>query len=118
MPIKEPGLTWTNKNELHGSLIRPSGQGLRRAEQALDHHRRPIIRRISTFCSVSGTSAALAFVVFLAVLGGMALGAQDRFTLKVPNGLAFSDFRGYETWRDVAVSQTENGLKSDRGITR
>jgi hypothetical protein len=43
-------------------------------------------------------------VVSLAVLGSMALAARDRFTLKVPNGLAFSEFRGYETWQDVAVS--------------
>ena len=50
-------------------------------------------------------------IVLLAVLGSMALAAQDRFTLKVPNGLAFSEFRGYETWQDVAVSQTEDGLK-------
>lgn len=50
-------------------------------------------------------------MVLLAVLGSMALAAQDKFTLKVPNGLAFSEFRGYETWQDVAVSQTENGLK-------
>jgi hypothetical protein len=50
-------------------------------------------------------------VVLLAVLGGMALAAQDRFTLQVPNGLAFSEFRGYETWQDVAVSQTESSLK-------
>ena len=49
--------------------------------------------------------------VSLAVLGGMALAAQDRLTLKVPNGPAFSDFRGYENWRNVAVSQTEHGLK-------
>ena len=49
--------------------------------------------------------------VLLVVLGSMALAAQDRFTLKVPNGLAFSEFRGYETWQDVAVSQTENSLK-------
>jgi hypothetical protein len=55
--------------------------------------------------------AILIIVVLLAVLGSMALAAQDRFTLKVPNGLAFSEFRGYETWQDVAVSQTENGLK-------
>jgi hypothetical protein len=47
----------------------------------------------------------------LAAVGGIALAAQDRYTLKVPNGLAFSEFRGYENWRDVAVSQTENGLK-------
>jgi hypothetical protein len=57
------------------------------------------------------SSAILIIAVLLAVVGSMALAAQDRFTLKVPNGLAFSEFRGYETWQDVAVSQTENGLK-------
>src|SRR6202047_4801196 len=56
-------------------------------------------------------SPILIIVVLLVVLGSMALAAQDRFTLKVPNGLALSEFRGYETWQDVAVSQTENGLK-------
>ena len=55
--------------------------------------------------------AIVIIAVLLAVLGGMALAAQDRFTLKVPNGLAFSEFRGYENWQNVAVSQTENGLK-------
>jgi hypothetical protein len=54
---------------------------------------------------------AIALIVLLAGLGGMAVAAQDKYTLKVPNGLAFSDFKGYETWQDVAVSQTENGLK-------
>ncbi len=44
-------------------------------------------------------------VVVLAALGGVALAAQDKYTVKVPNGLAFSDFRGYEDWRTVAVSQ-------------
>ncbi len=29
----------------------------------------------------------------------------------MPNGLAFAEFRGYETWQDVAVSQTETSLK-------
>ncbi len=47
----------------------------------------------------------------LAVLTGVGLAAQDRYTLQVPNGLAFSDFRGYETWQNVAVSQTESSLK-------
>ena len=47
----------------------------------------------------------------LAVLGGRAISAQDKYTLQVPNGLAFSDFRGYEHWEVVAVSQTENLLK-------
>jgi hypothetical protein len=47
----------------------------------------------------------------LLAVGGLALAAQDRYTLKIPDGLAWSEFRGYETWQDVAVSQTETSLK-------
>src|SRR3984893_13995649 len=49
--------------------------------------------------------------VFLSVLAALAIAAQDKYTLSVPNGLAFSDFRGYENWQVVAVSQTDNLLK-------
>jgi hypothetical protein len=57
---------------------------------------------------------ALRFAALLAlpaIFAGMAMAAQDKYTLKVPNGLAFADFRGYEDWEDVAVSQTETGIK-------
>lgn len=57
---------------------------------------------------------ARAIVISVAPLlvgGGLALAAQDRYTLKIPDGLAWSEFRGYETWQDVAVSQTETSLK-------
>ena len=53
-----------------------------------------------------------ALVIALTVLAGRAFGAQDKYTLRVPNGLAFSDFRGYENWQVVAVSQTEDLLKA------
>src|SRR3954465_4175498 len=52
-----------------------------------------------------------AVVAVAAIFGGIALAAQDRFTLKVPNGPAFSEFKGYENWQYVASSQTEMGLK-------
>src|ERR1700722_17050683 len=45
--------------------------------------------------------------VGLAVLGGRTFSAQDKYRLQVPNGLAFSEFRGYEDWQTVAVSQPE-----------
>src|SRR5882757_7862279 len=51
-------------------------------------------------------------VVPLVVAGGLALAAQNRDSLKVPNGLSFSEFKGYENWETVAVSQTERGLKA------
>jgi hypothetical protein len=48
----------------------------------------------------------------LAGLGGRVISAQqDKYTVEVPNGLKFSDFRGYENWQVVAVSQTDDLLK-------
>ncbi len=46
------------------------------------------------------------------VVGGLALAAQDKYTLTIPNGLAWADFRGYEDWADVASSQTETQIKA------
>jgi hypothetical protein len=47
----------------------------------------------------------------LAVLGSTAVSAQDKYTLKSPSGIAFSDFRGYENWAVVSSAQTEEVLK-------
>ena len=35
----------------------------------------------------------------------VALSAQDKYSLKVPGGVAFAEFKGYENWQVVAVSQ-------------
>ncbi|HUL50345.1 MAG TPA: cytochrome P460 family protein [Gemmatimonadales bacterium] len=51
---------------------------------------------------------ATALVVpLVSVLGAGALSAQaqDRYSLKVPGGIAFSEFRGYEDWVLVSISQ-------------
>jgi hypothetical protein len=40
----------------------------------------------------------------LAVASGIALSAQDRYAVAVPDGLAFSEFKGYETWQVASVS--------------
>jgi hypothetical protein len=71
---------------------------------------------MSSFAIVNGLKgkniqATAISVVLAAVFGSLALAAQDRYTLKIPDGLAFAEFRGYETWQDVAVSQTETSLK-------
>jgi hypothetical protein len=39
-----------------------------------------------------------------ALVTGVAVSAQDRYTLKIPGGLAFADFRGYETWQVISIS--------------
>jgi len=54
-------------------------------------------------------------VALLAALGVLALFAQtqdkDKYSLKSPSGIAFSDFRGYEDWADVSSSRTDERLK-------
>jgi hypothetical protein len=49
----------------------------------------------------------------LAVLVAAALFAQgqDKYSLKSPSGIAFSDFRGYEDWALVSCASTNEVLK-------
>jgi hypothetical protein len=52
----------------------------------------------------------IGIAVWLTVLGGLANSAQDKYTVKVPGGLAFSEFRGYEAWQAIAISRNENAV--------
>jgi hypothetical protein len=55
-----------------------------------------------------GVAAIVALV--LAVPGGRSSSAQDKqdkYTLQVPGGLAFSEIKGYEQWQVVGPSLTE-----------
>jgi hypothetical protein len=66
------------------------------------------IDRIIRSAAMKGKSMQIGvgITVMLAVLAtGAAISAQDRYTLKVPNGLAFSEFRGYEAWQMISISQ-------------
>src|ERR1700681_561363 len=56
-------------------------------------------------------SPSSVIVILLGFLGGIALAAQDKYTVQVPNGLAFSDFRGYEDWQVVSIAETDEVLK-------
>jgi len=46
--------------------------------------------------------------------GGTAMSAQDKYTLQVPNGLAFSEFKGIRRLAAVAVIRTGD-TRSDLG---
>jgi hypothetical protein len=67
----------------------------------LDRNRRGIVRTAATGIAAAGAAVALV----LAISGGRAVSAQDKYSVSVPNGLAFSEFRGFEDWQTVAVSQ-------------
>jgi hypothetical protein len=46
-------------------------------------------------------------VLVFSALVGMAVAAQDKYTLKVPGGLAFAEFKGYEGWQAISLSRNE-----------
>jgi hypothetical protein len=52
--------------------------------------------------------------VFLSVLVALVLAAQDRYTVKVPNGLAFSEFRGGRSQSDRRGQRNESDLSESR----
>jgi hypothetical protein len=57
----------------------------------------------------------LAIVALPAVLAAAAFAAQDRYSLQVPGGLAFADFKGYEDWQTIAVSHNGDKLATILG---
>ena len=54
-----------------------------------------------------GLLISVGVVTSLAALAAAAaISAQDKYTVEVPNGLAFSEFRGYEGWQTINVSNS------------
>jgi hypothetical protein len=64
---------------------------------------------------IGGVAIVATAVAALAVLGAAVLFAQgqdnDKYSLKSPSGIAFSDFRGYEDWADISSARTDEILK-------
>ncbi len=54
--------------------------------------------------------SAMILAASFAIAAGSASAQQDKYALTVPGGLAFGEFRGYESWEVVATSQSP-GLK-------
>ena len=66
---------------------------------------RAFLTRITRFAPVATTAGVLALLIATSVY------AQDKYKLKSPSGIAFSDFQGYEDWADVSSARTDEILK-------
>ena len=81
---------------------------LARVEQKQKIETRTAVKHLAHFTIVAATT-------LLAILGGVGLYAQrqdkDKYSLKSPGGIAFSDFKGYEDWSVVSSARTEEVLK-------
>ena len=60
---------------------------------------------------IAGFTIVATAVAVLAVLVATVVYAQDKYSLKSPSGIAFSDFRGYEDWSAVSSARTDEVLK-------
>ena len=47
----------------------------------------------------------------LGMFGAAAAIAQDKYELRTPSGIAFSDFKGYEDWAVISSARTDEVLK-------
>jgi hypothetical protein len=61
--------------------------------------------------SIAGFTIVATAVSVLAALVATAVYAQEKYSLKSPSGIAFSDFRGYEDWALVSSARTDEILK-------
>jgi Cytochrome P460 len=58
---------------------------------------------LKCFGAFGGCAVLAVAIAFVA--DSAAQTAQDKYTVKVPGGLAFSEFRGYEGWGVIAISE-------------
>ena len=69
---------------------------------------RTTVKRIAGFAIVATAVAVLAVLSAALFAQGQ---NNDKYSLKSPSGIAFSDFRGYEDWSVVSSARTDEVLK-------
>jgi len=60
---------------------------------------------------IAGSIGVVTGIAVLAILVVTSVYANDKYALKSPSGIAFSDFRGYEDWAVVSSARTDEVLK-------
>ena len=70
---------------------------------------RNALQRIAGFTIIATAMAVLAVLVTAALFAQDQ--DKDKYSLKSPSGIAFSDFRGYEDWSVVSSARTDDILK-------
>ena len=67
--------------------------------------------RILKVCKLNRFMPAFGFTaVLLTIVANIAVAAQDRYTVSVPGGLSFAEFKGYEGWQVINLSHSEKLL--------
>jgi hypothetical protein len=61
--------------------------------------------------TAAGRTAGFTIVILVAAALFAQAPDKDKYSLKSPGGIAFSDFKGYEDWADVSSARTDEILK-------
>ena len=72
---------------------------------------RTAVGRIAGFTIVATAVAVVAILAAAALYARGLDNNNDKYSLKSPSGIAFSDFRGYEDWADVSSARQDEILK-------
>jgi hypothetical protein len=59
--------------------------------------------------TILASCAALAISIAM-VANSAAPAGQDKYSVKVPGGLAFSEFKGFESWEAISVSSNDKAI--------
>src|SRR6478735_4586204 len=88
---------------LAGAAFRDGSRQMHRVQPVNPTRKEPFMKRegLLRIAMATATLAALGTVVY----------AQEKYSLKSPSGIAFSDFRGYEDWAVVSSARTDEVLK-------
>jgi hypothetical protein len=57
-----------------------------------------------------GTFVTVSIGLVLVMAAVLSPAAQDKYSVKVPGGLAFSEFKGYEGWQAISMSRNEKAV--------
>ncbi len=69
------------------------------------------IKTGNSITRLAGIASVATFVAVFALLVAAVVYAQDKYSLKSPSGIAFSDFSGCEDWSVVSSARTDEVLK-------
>jgi len=69
------------------------------------------IKTRNSVTRLAGIASVATIVAVIALLVAVVVYAQDKYSLKSPSGIAFSDFSGYEDWSVVSTARTDEVLK-------
>src|SRR5580704_4655334 len=86
-------------------------RGVAREQQEQKIGTRAAAQRIAGFTVVAAAVTMLAVLVTAGLFAQSQDKDKDKYSLKSPSGIAFSDFRGYEDWADVSSARQDEILK-------